>query len=142
MTKPTEEGLSVNGAEGLGGHGEGFEVQNQGVTRRAPGEGPKVSGGRSQSQELDSYDQPQYEAEQKLGEMFGLDEDAVKDMKRAVGHMEFTRDRLKKSSEKEKGEHPWLSGKEAERVAHDHLRAGKKEGVAPPHMAEVFRRGR
>jgi hypothetical protein len=55
-------GLSTNGSEGLGGHGEGFEIQNQGVMRRAPGEGPKVNGGRAQSQELDSYDQPQYES--------------------------------------------------------------------------------
>jgi hypothetical protein len=55
-----QEGLSVNGSMGLGGHGEGFEQQNQGVTKRFPGEGPKVNGGRSQSQELDSYDQPQY----------------------------------------------------------------------------------
>ncbi|OGR26112.1 MAG: hypothetical protein A2139_08015 [Desulfobacca sp. RBG_16_60_12] len=55
-----QEGLSVNGSMGLGGHGEGFEQQNQGVTKRFPGEGPKVNGGRSQSQEMDSYDQPQY----------------------------------------------------------------------------------
>lgn len=54
------EGLSVNGAEGLGGHGAGFEQQNQGVTRRAPGEGAAVNGGRSQSQEMDSFDQPQF----------------------------------------------------------------------------------
>lgn len=54
------EGLSGNGFEGLGGRGDGFEVQNQGVTRRFPGEGPKVNGGRSQSQRLDSYDQPQF----------------------------------------------------------------------------------
>ena len=55
-----EEGISGNGFEGLGGHGEGFEIANQGVTRRWPGEGPKVNGGRSQSQELDATDQPQY----------------------------------------------------------------------------------
>jgi len=42
----------------VGGDGDGFEVQNKGVLRRAPGEGP--DGGRDQSQEMDSYDQPQY----------------------------------------------------------------------------------
>jgi len=60
----TVEGVSVNGSEGLGGHGKGFDIQNGGVTRRNPGEGPKVNGGRAQSQELDSYDQPQYESEE------------------------------------------------------------------------------
>jgi hypothetical protein len=61
------EGLSVNGAEGLGGHGDGFEIQNQGVTRRSPGEGPKVNGGRSQLRTMDSYDQPQYKANEAGG---------------------------------------------------------------------------
>lgn len=56
-------GLSGNGSEGLGGHAEGFEQQNQGITRRAPGEGPKVSGGRSQPQQMDTYDQPQFKNE-------------------------------------------------------------------------------
>lgn len=44
--------------EGAEGRAEGFEVQNGGVVRRAPGEGP--DGGRAQSQQFDSYDQPQY----------------------------------------------------------------------------------
>ena len=56
-----KEGLSNKGAMGLPGAGaQGFGVVNQGVTRRMPGEGP--DGGRNQSQELDSYDQPQYES--------------------------------------------------------------------------------
>lgn len=60
---PLDEGLSVNGSMGLGGiAADGFEIQNQGVTKRRPGEGAKDNGGRSQSQEMDSYDQPQYEA--------------------------------------------------------------------------------
>lgn len=59
-------GLSGNGGGWLGGGAEGFEVANSGTVRRAPGEGPKVNGGRSQSQEMDSYDQPQYEAEDKV----------------------------------------------------------------------------
>ena len=50
-----KEGVSVNGSEGLGGRAEGFEQQNQGVVRRSPGEGPKVNGGRAQSQELDTF---------------------------------------------------------------------------------------
>lgn len=55
-------GLSVNGSSGLGGIGaQGFEVQNQGIMKRRPGEGAKDNGGRTQSQEMDSYDQPQYE---------------------------------------------------------------------------------
>jgi hypothetical protein len=45
-----------------GGKQQGWEVQNQGQVRRLPGEGPGVNGGRAQSQELDSMDQPQYEA--------------------------------------------------------------------------------
>lgn len=93
-------GLSQNGAEGLGGAAQGFEIQGQGVTRRAPGEGPKVDGGRAQPQELDSYDQPQYEG-------------------------------LEKASEEEHEEHPWMTKKQAKRVAQDHMRLGK--------MTEVFR---
>ncbi len=54
------EGVSGVGSEPTAGPAGGFEVQNQGVVRRRPGEGPKVNGGRSQSQEMDSYDQPQY----------------------------------------------------------------------------------
>lgn len=53
--------VSKNGSMGLGGDAEGFEIANQGVTRRRPGEGPKANGGRSQLQTMDSYDQPQYE---------------------------------------------------------------------------------
>jgi hypothetical protein len=64
---PVCEGLSANGAEGLGGHGEGFEVANQGVTRRSPGEGAKVNGGRAQSQEMDATDQPQYVSNEASG---------------------------------------------------------------------------
>jgi hypothetical protein len=52
--------VSKNGSTGLGGDAEGFEIANQGVTRRWPGEGPKANGGRSQLQTMDSYDQPQY----------------------------------------------------------------------------------
>ena len=53
--------ISGNGFEGnYGGDAEGFEVQNQGVTRRRPGEGPSANGGRVQPQEMDSYDQPQF----------------------------------------------------------------------------------
>jgi hypothetical protein len=55
-----DEGISANGSEGLGGHGDGFDIQGQGVTRRSPGEGPKADGGRSQAQEMDPVDQPQY----------------------------------------------------------------------------------
>ena len=51
-----KEGISQNGGEGLGGHGDGFEIQNQGVTRRNPGEGPKASGGRSQLRTFDASD--------------------------------------------------------------------------------------
>lgn len=61
------EGLSANGSMGLGGSAEGFEKQNQGVTRRRPGEGPKANGGRSQSQEMDSFDQPQFNNEDFMG---------------------------------------------------------------------------
>ena len=144
-------GLSGNGSEGLGGRGEGFEVQNQGVTRRAPGEGPKVNGGRPQSQEVDSMDQPQYEQEMpwlgskdpegwdrqiatedvtpSMTEMFGVGESAVHSMKHAVGKMEWTRDRLKKSSEKEKREHPWATDAQAMQIAKDHEREGKNEGI-------------
>ena len=57
---PEDEGISANGAEGLGGHGDGFEVQNQGVTRRAPGEAPKADGGRPQAQEMDPVHRPEY----------------------------------------------------------------------------------
>lgn len=38
-------GLSVNGSEGAPLNADGFEVQNQGVTKRNPGEGPKANGG-------------------------------------------------------------------------------------------------
>jgi hypothetical protein len=64
------EGISANGFEGLGGHGEGFETQNQGVTRRRPGEGPKANGGRPQSQEMDATDQPQYMDEREVAPGF------------------------------------------------------------------------
>lgn len=60
--KMVREGISGRGSEPTAKGAEGWEVQNQGVTRRAPGEGPSVNGGRTQSQEMDSYDQPQYEA--------------------------------------------------------------------------------
>lgn len=55
------EGLSSNGPGPTSGHGEGFETQNDGQVRRFPGEAPSVNGGRTQSQEMDSFDQPQYE---------------------------------------------------------------------------------
>jgi hypothetical protein len=122
-----EEGLSVNGSEGLGGHAQGFDIQNQGVTRRAPGEGPKVNGGRSQSQAMDSYDQPQYGVEE------GAVEDArgaVRKMKYAVGKMDHT---FKKSIGKEKAEHPWMTQKQATQVARDH------EKEKNPRMGEVFK---
>lgn len=153
----TKEGVSVNGSEGLGGHAQGFDIQNGGVTRRAPGEGPKVNGGRAQSQEMDSYDQPQYIDEEMpwmgandpqgwdqqiatgntsggtpvtdenfdLAEMFGMDEAQVKHMKKAIADMERTRDQLRKSSEKEKKEHPWATKKQAMQIAKDHEKLGE-----------------
>jgi hypothetical protein len=61
--KMVQEGLSGRGSEPTAKAAQGFEIQNQGVTRRRPGEGPSVNGGRAQSQEMDSFDQPQYAAE-------------------------------------------------------------------------------
>ena len=214
------EEISSSGFEGLGGHGEGFEVQNQGVTRRSPGEGPKVNGGRMQPQQFDSYDQPQFKNEEMPAEemddfidtMGGLDDIPAPPMKpvfdptrtsgtsgydftqdhekiaqgvnmankkmgikefmgvrdaesfdsqdphqgtqeagpiaqhESVGGMRAAVDRmskrvdptgmkdiqhrmskLKKSSEKEKQEHPWASKKQATQIAQDHMKLG--EGV-------------
>jgi len=163
------EGVSVNGSEGLGGHAEGFEQQNGGVTRRAPGEGPKVNGGRSQSQEMDSYDQPQYEGQEmpnfgtqdpegwdrqvatgtnsrdqgvrddvSIKEMFGMDESGLGGMRAATDRVSskvdptgmkdvaHRMDKLKKSSEKEKSEHPWASKKQATQIAKDHMKLGEQ----------------
>jgi hypothetical protein len=262
------EGLSVNGSEGLGGRGEGFEIANQGVTRRNPGEGPKVNGGRTQSQEMDSMDQPQYEGmkmsdpdacqdcqgrgidwgseckscngtgeaiipdresdpsgwydymadkfyretgymapgkdrsaafnsdeehEQmalaawkefmssqndvneeapfagnkdpegwdrqvstgtntrdqgvrddiSLKEMFCMQESPVSDMRKAVDKMGRTADRLKKSSEKEKKEHPWASDKVATKIAKDHEKLGEqlKRTIIIKESADVLKPG-
>jgi hypothetical protein len=114
-------GLSNKGAMGLPGAGaQGFGVVNQGVTRRMPGEGP--DGGRNQSQEMDSMDQPQY----KLGEMFGVEE--IKDVPDRMKKVKDDLSKLKASSNKEKKEHPWMSKKQATHVAKDHEKLG--EGIA------------
>jgi hypothetical protein len=149
------EGISAKGAEGLGGHGEGFEVQNQGVTRRFPGEGPGVNGGRTQPQQFDSYDQPQYDPKneefmgvrdqdsfdkqdphqgsQEAGPIAAHEGKEIDDMKRSVSKMKHAVGRasskLKKSSEKEHEEHPWTTRAQATRIARDHERADKNEGV-------------
>ncbi len=167
----TDEGLSQNGSEGLGGHGDGFEIQGQGVTRRAPGEAPKADGGRPQSQEMDSYDQPQYvegledepafyeswnglkdpegfENQEHRGLTSGgtditderLDERSpgwrkldgewvpgMFDEGVSLREMFEAEDReLKKSSEKEKREHPWASEKQATQIARDHMGLGEQ----------------
>jgi len=221
LRKVADEGVSANGSEGTGGHAQGFDIVNGGVTRRRPGEGPKVNGGRSQSQEMDSMDQPQYEGPEErftvgpenneevcpicngeggceycnltgtfegylqtfdeefppenmtepdsmwnekepvdeeapfagmkdpegwdrqvatgtntrdqgvrddvsLKEMFGVEEGPINNMRRAVDKMDRTKERLKKSSEKEKKEHPWASAKVATQIAKDHEKLGEQ----------------
>ena len=229
-------GVSVNGSEGTGGHAQGFDIVNGGVTRRRPGEGPKVNGGRSQSQEMDSMDQPQYEGPEErftvgpenneevcpicdgggaatggceycnntgtfegylqtfdedfppesdvfppgsvdeeapfagakdpegwdrqvatgtntrdqgvrddvsLKEMFGVEEGPIHNMRKAVDKMDRTKERLKKSSEKEKKEHPWASAKVATQIAKDHEKLGEqlKRTIIIKESAEVLKPG-
>lgn len=114
-------GVSVNGSEGLGGHGEGFEQQNDGQVRRNPGEGPKVNGGSNSNRPVHEF--------------MGVRDSDVLDSQdpfrecrmshNSDGINERGESELQKQSEKEKEEHPWASMKIARRIARDHMKENK-----------------
>ena len=133
-------GLSANGSMGLGGHGEGFEQQNQGVTRRQPGEGPKVNGGRTMGldeTELELIDDPEWSVDHKT---FGTTDPETGNIKVQISNrhpMDILRTIAHELSHSKNGDTDGETGSDEENRAN--AEAGEQLRDLADEMPEMFK---